>query len=124
MPGTNLTRDEAHTRAALIEVGSYTIELDLTTGDTTFASTTTIEFDCREPGAETFAELVDATIHEITLNRTALDPAQVYGPFANEELALSTDGAGEQQHGDVTAQERGQQHEEAVDRSQHQRRRG
>ena len=30
MPGTNLTREEAHTRASLLDVESYTIELDLT----------------------------------------------------------------------------------------------
>ena len=41
MPGTNLTRDEAATRAALLDVTSYSIDLDLTTGDTTFGSTTT-----------------------------------------------------------------------------------
>ena len=58
MPGTNLTRDEAQARAALLDVTSYAIELDLTTGATTFASTTTIEFtsttarclDVRRPG--------------------------------------------------------------------------
>ena len=33
MPGTNLTRDEAATRAALLDVTSYSIDLDLTTGD-------------------------------------------------------------------------------------------
>ena len=43
---------------------------------------------------------------------------------ANQELPLSTDGASEQQHCNVAAQERGQQHEERVDRRQHQRRRG
>ena len=32
MPGTNLTRDEAATRAALLDVTSYTVDLDLTTG--------------------------------------------------------------------------------------------
>ncbi len=63
MPGTNLTRDEAAARAALLDVTSYVIDLDLTTSDTTFASTTTICFTCREPGAETFADLVDATVH-------------------------------------------------------------
>ncbi len=57
MPGTNLTRDEAATRAALLDVTSYTIDLDLTTGEKTFASTTTLEFSCREPGATTFADL-------------------------------------------------------------------
>ena len=34
---------------------------------------------------------------------------------ANYQLPLPTDGAGEQQHGDVAAQQRGQQHEESVD---------
>ena len=78
MPGTNLTRDEAQTRARLIGVDSYTVELDLTTSDKTFASTTTLEFSCSEPGAETFADLVGATVHEVTLNGVALDPTEVY----------------------------------------------
>ncbi len=78
MPGTNLTRDEAQTRARLLEAGSYTIELDLTTSEKTFASTTTITFSCSEPGASTFADLVDATVHEITLNGVTLDPSAVY----------------------------------------------
>ena len=33
MPGTNLTRNEAATRASLLDVASYSIDLDLTTGD-------------------------------------------------------------------------------------------
>jgi aminopeptidase N len=86
MPGTNLTREEAATRAALLDVTSYTIDLDLTTGDKTFASTTTLRFTCREPGAATFADLVGATIHELTLNGRSLDPAEVY---ADSRIALS-----------------------------------
>src|SRR3954451_23247274 len=78
MPGTNLTRDEAQTRARLLDVGSYTVELDLTTSETTFATTTTIAFTCTQPGAETFADLVGATIHELSLNGTPLDPHEVY----------------------------------------------
>jgi aminopeptidase N len=78
MPGTNLTREEAATRAALLDVTSYSIDLDLTTGAKTFASTTTLRFTCREPGASTFADLVGATIHELTLNGQPLDPAEVY----------------------------------------------
>ncbi|WP_300388293.1 aminopeptidase N, partial [uncultured Nocardioides sp.] len=78
MPGTNLTRDEAATRAALLDVTSYSIDLDLTTGDKTFASTTTLEFSCTEPGAETFADLVGAVVHEITLNGESIDPATAY----------------------------------------------
>ncbi len=78
MPGTNLTRDEAQTRARLLDVDSYTVELDLTTSETTFSSTTTLVFTCREDGAESFADLVGATVREITLNGRSLDPAEVY----------------------------------------------
>jgi aminopeptidase N len=78
MPGTNLTREEAQTRAALLDVESYTVDLDLTTGDTTFGSTTVIRFSCRTAGAETFADLVGATIHEVSLNGKSLDPSEVY----------------------------------------------
>ena len=77
MPGTNLTRDEAAIRASLLDVTSYSIDLDLTTSDTTFGSTTTIVFSCREPGASTFADLVGATIHEITLNGEPVDAVGV-----------------------------------------------
>jgi aminopeptidase N len=78
MPGTNLTRDEAGARAALLDVTSYAIDLDLTVrqedGQSThFGSTTTIEFTCSQPGTETFADLVDATVHEITLNGRPVD---------------------------------------------------
>ncbi len=78
MPGTNLTRDEAAARAALLDVDSYTVDLDLTTGSTTtFGSTTVVRFRARA-GADTFADLVGATVHEISLNGVELDPAEVY----------------------------------------------
>ena len=79
MPGTNLTRDEARTRAGLLDVDAYLVELDLTSGSTTtFRSATTLRFRCGEPGASTFADLVDAQIHELTLNGRSLDPDEVY----------------------------------------------
>ncbi|HET9498802.1 MAG TPA: aminopeptidase N [Marmoricola sp.] len=78
MPGTNLTRDEAQTRARLLDVDSYTVELDVTTSEKTFSSTTTIAFTCSEPGASTFADLVDAQVHEVTLNGEPLDVSAVY----------------------------------------------
>ncbi|WP_295656460.1 M1 family aminopeptidase, partial [uncultured Nocardioides sp.] len=78
MAGTNLHRDEAAARAGLLDVTSYTIALDLTTSETTFASTTTIEFTAREAGASTFVDLVGATVHEITLNGRSIDPATAY----------------------------------------------
>ena len=86
MPGTNLTREEAAARAALLDVTSYAIDLDLTTGDKTFASTTTVRFTCTEPGAESFADLVDAIVHEITLNGERLDEASAY---RNGRIALT-----------------------------------
>ncbi|HET7328251.1 MAG TPA: aminopeptidase N [Nocardioidaceae bacterium] len=77
MPGTNLTRDEASERAALLTVDSYEVELDLTT-EATFGSTTVIRFRCADPGAATFADLVGADVHDITLNGRALAPATAY----------------------------------------------
>jgi len=85
MPGTNLTREEARARAALLDVTAYAVDLDLTTSESSFASTTEIRFTCREPGASTFADLVGATVHEITLNGAPLDSAEVY---ADSRIAL------------------------------------
>ncbi|MGW6282842.1 aminopeptidase N [Kribbella sp. NPDC055071] len=80
MPGTNLTRDEARTRAGVVSDVSYAIELDLTnapSGAPTFPSVTMITF-AAEAGARTFADLIADSIREVTLNGTALDPDTVY----------------------------------------------
>ncbi|WP_236705725.1 hypothetical protein, partial [Frankia sp. ACN1ag] len=53
----NLTRDEARERARLLNVASYDVELDLTTGPGTFRTSTAVTFTAREPGASTFIEL-------------------------------------------------------------------
>jgi aminopeptidase N len=81
----NLTRDEARRRAELITVGSYAVELDLTGGDTTFRSVTTIEFDCARPGEGTFLNLAAPEVHTITLNgaRVGLDA------FDGDRIALN-----------------------------------
>src|SRR4051794_40981890 len=84
MPGINLTRDEAAERARILDVATYDISLDLTTSDTTFASTTVITFSCSEPGADTFLDLVGATVHEITLNGEPIDVAA----YADNRIAL------------------------------------
>ena len=78
MPGTNLTREEAQTRAGILSVDSYTVDLDLTVSDKVFESTTVLRFTCSEPGAGTFADLVGATIHEVVLNGEKLDEFDVY----------------------------------------------
>jgi aminopeptidase N len=69
----NLLRDEAETRAALVDVSSYEIDLDLT-AEADFGSTVVIRFGCRRPGASTFVEL-DGTPLAVTLNGRDLGSA-------------------------------------------------
>ncbi|MFJ6215244.1 aminopeptidase N [Streptomyces sp. NPDC092296] len=87
MPGTNLTREEARTRAQLLHVDAYDIELDLggARDGGTYRSTTVVRFTAREPGAASFIDLVAPAVHEVVLNGTALDPAEV---FAESRIAL------------------------------------
>ncbi|WP_104166597.1 aminopeptidase N [Cryobacterium sp. N22] len=76
MPGENLTRIEAQERKALVSVTSYDVTLDLTTGPTTFASTTTVAFSA-VAGSSTFIDAITQSVHSITLNGSPLDPAVV-----------------------------------------------
>ncbi|MGW0700593.1 aminopeptidase N [Streptomyces sp. NPDC002867] len=73
-----LTRDEAQTRAQLIDVHRYTIDLDLTTGEETFDSRTVIHFTARAAG-DTFVELKPAELRSLTLDGQPLDPAALDG---------------------------------------------
>lgn len=68
----NLTRDQAVERAALITVDSYRIDLDVTAGERTFRSTTTVEFDAL-PGADTVIDIAADTVRGATLNGRELD---------------------------------------------------
>ena len=76
MPGLNLTRDEARTRATLLDVESYEVALDLTRGDRVFGSTTTVRFRAAA-GASTFIDAITDTVHSVVLNGRNLDPAEV-----------------------------------------------
>jgi aminopeptidase N len=78
MSSGNLTRDEAEQRARLLRVQSYAVSLDVTTGDETFRSSSTIEFDCAEPGGSTFVDLIAAVVDSIVFNGQELDPSAVY----------------------------------------------
>lgn len=69
-----LTRDEAQTRARLLDVHRYTVDLDLTTGPDTFDSRTAIRFTARTAG-DTFVELKPAELRSVTLDGQPLDPA-------------------------------------------------
>ncbi|MEU5881351.1 aminopeptidase N [Spirillospora sp. NPDC047279] len=75
----NLTRDEARERARHLSVESYAVELDLTTGEERFGSTTTVRFASSEPGASTFVDLHGAVVREVVLNGKALDPGTYDG---------------------------------------------
>lgn len=92
MPGTNLTREEAQQRAKLLTVDSYEIDLDLSGAQEggTYRSVTTVRFEVAADGvengtAESFIDLVAPTVHEVTLNGDALDPAEL---FQDSRIAL------------------------------------
>jgi aminopeptidase N len=71
-----LTRDEAQTRARLLDVHRYEIALDLTRGEETFDSRTVIRFTVRgdHDSSDTFVELKPAELRSATLDGHPLDP--------------------------------------------------
>jgi aminopeptidase N len=76
--GSNLTLAEATARAALIEVQSYDVSVDLTDGGGkpgagTFLSRTEARFTSVETGAETFIDLIASDVRSATLNGEPLD---------------------------------------------------
>ncbi|RUQ22501.1 aminopeptidase N [Kocuria sp. HSID16901] len=77
MPGLNLTRQEAATRAETVtKVHSYRVTLDLTASESVFTSTTTVSFDA-VAGSSTFIDAITQQVHSVTLNGRELDPAAV-----------------------------------------------
>jgi aminopeptidase N len=81
-----ITREETVQRAELLRVQTYDVQLDLTRGDKVFRSVSLITFDCTEPGASSYADLVAETVHEITLNGSPVDPDTAW---AQGRIALS-----------------------------------
>jgi aminopeptidase N len=65
---SNLTRDEAAERSALITMSSYQVDLDLAGDDITFRSISVIRFGCAAPGSSTHLDLTAPAVREITLN--------------------------------------------------------
>ncbi|TWP37668.1 aminopeptidase N [Leekyejoonella antrihumi] len=100
MPGKNLTRQEARDRALLVDVDSYAVSLDLTSGPTTFGTRSTIAFSAATPGADTFVDFLGDSVQTITLNGVALDPKTHYdgarvsvpGLAARNELVIEATG--------------------------------
>lgn len=85
-----LTRDEAQSRAELLDVHRYTIDLDLTTGDETFDSRTVIRFTARSDG-DTFVEMKPVELRSVSLDGQPLDP----GALDQDRLPLKNLTAGE-----------------------------
>lgn len=85
MPDTDITRAETSERARLLRVRSYDVDLDFTRGPQAFGSLSVIRFDCREPGAATYADLIATAVRTITLNGVPLDPQ---ASWANGRIAL------------------------------------
>ncbi|GAA1131174.1 aminopeptidase N [Kribbella jejuensis] len=69
----SLTVDGARTRAAALSVQSYDVDLDLTQGESTFGSTTTIRFTATEPTS--WVDVKPDALTSVTLNGEAVDVA-------------------------------------------------
>ena len=82
---SNLTRDEAAARSALITVSSYEVDLDLTGDDETFGSVSVIRFGCAAVGSSTFVDLTAPAVREITLNDTPVS----LDAFDGDRIALA-----------------------------------
>ncbi|WP_229076493.1 aminopeptidase N [Actinoplanes sp. DH11] len=71
-----LTRAEAAERASVVDVETYSVDLDVTEGGDTFRSRAVVRFRARA-GAATFLEFEPAEITSLTLNGVAVDPGTV-----------------------------------------------
>ena len=72
MSSTNLTRQEAQERRAIIGAVDYGIAVDVTRGDATFPSVTTVRFEVAAPGS-TFIDLIAQSVESITLDGELVD---------------------------------------------------
>lgn len=72
MSGTNITRQEAAERSAVVSAKSYEIELDLSTRTDNFPSKTTLQFSARE-GNSTWVDYIAPKVTSIELNGEAID---------------------------------------------------
>ncbi len=91
----SLTPAEAQSRAAALTVRSYDIELDLTTGDDTFVSTSRVAFAAT--AASTFVDIKPHSLTAVTLNGSPVDVAGL------EDGRLALDGLADDNELVVTA---------------------
>src|ERR1700748_3089956 len=82
---SDLTRDEAEARPAVITVSSCQVDLDLAGDDITFRSVSVIRFGCAAPGSSTHLDLTAPAVREITLNGAPGSP----DAFDGDRIALA-----------------------------------
>ncbi|QPP09408.1 aminopeptidase N [Streptomyces bathyalis] len=77
---SSLTRDEARTRAGLLEVERYVVDLDLTCGEEEFGSVTTVRFSVKEGrgGADSFVDVRPVELLRAELDGVALDASSAF----------------------------------------------
>ncbi|HEX3823568.1 MAG TPA: aminopeptidase N [Mycobacteriales bacterium] len=88
MSAENLTRDEAHERARLLNVASYDVHLDLSMAidePSIFRSASTVTFSCSEADADTHLDITADRILAATLNG---EPIDIDANFTGQRLAL------------------------------------
>ncbi|GIM98096.1 aminopeptidase [Paractinoplanes toevensis] len=73
-----LTRSEATARAAIIDVHSYEVHLDVTAAGETFGSRAVVRFGAR-PGSSTFLEFEPVVVSSMTLNGSPVPSLSVSG---------------------------------------------
>ncbi|MGM7667302.1 aminopeptidase N [Microbacterium sp. A93] len=80
---TNLTRDEAFARSAVLATRDYEVHLDLSTAldpqSSSYRSRTTLRFSCAQPGSWTFLDFINDGVESVVLNGQTLDPGRVAG---------------------------------------------
>ena len=80
---TNVTRAEAAARSALLTVHSYEVDVDVRGATdparTGYPVTTTVRFDCAQPGASTHLDYIAESVDAVELNGRTLDVAAVAG---------------------------------------------
>ncbi len=72
--GSNLTRDEARRRAALVTDVEERVHLDLGGHGTDYRMEVSIRFSCPEPDTSTFLDLIASRVESVVLNGDELGP--------------------------------------------------
>ncbi|HYQ66105.1 aminopeptidase N [Actinophytocola sp.] len=87
----SLTHAEAVERGTLLRVRSYRVDLDLTTGDETFRSTTRVVFEAGTGAASTFLDVRPRALLSMTLNGVELGAVPEDGRVTLSGLAAENE---------------------------------